>query len=138
MVTGTNQVKGLTTAAALWVTASIGISIGAGFYFGGIAGLIVIYSSSAIYRIIDERIMENSRIIKICVEVMSEECMLELFDYLKNHKIRILNLQRKPESIWYSNDTCAIIEMDLGKKQKHRNVIENIKNLHGLRYVEKI
>lgn len=138
MVTGTNQVKGLTTAAALWVTASIGISIGAGFYFGGIAGLIILYSSSAIYRIIDETIMENSRIIKICVEVISEECMLELFDYLKNQKIRVLTLQRKPESIWYSNDTCAMIEMDLGKKQKHQNIIDNIKKISGIRYVEKI
>ena len=33
MVTGANQVKGLTTAAALWVTAAIGITIGSGFYF---------------------------------------------------------------------------------------------------------
>ena len=30
MVTGANQVKGLTTAAALWVTAALGITIGAG------------------------------------------------------------------------------------------------------------
>lgn len=28
MVTGSNQVRGLTTAASLWVTASIGIAIG--------------------------------------------------------------------------------------------------------------
>ena len=31
MVTGHNQVKGLTTAAALWVTAALGIAIGSGF-----------------------------------------------------------------------------------------------------------
>ena len=38
MVTGHNQIKGLTTAAALWVTAALGISIGCGFYFGGLRG----------------------------------------------------------------------------------------------------
>ena len=39
MTTGNDRVKGLTTAAALWVTAAIGIAIGTGFCFGGIAGL---------------------------------------------------------------------------------------------------
>lgn len=34
IVTGVNQIKGLTTAAALWVTAALGITIGTGFYFG--------------------------------------------------------------------------------------------------------
>ena len=52
MTTGNDRVKGLTTAAALWVTAAIGIAIGTGFYFGGIAGLIVLYLSSFTYRYI--------------------------------------------------------------------------------------
>ena len=42
MVTGANQVKGLTTAAALWVTAALGIMIGTGFYFGAVAGTVVV------------------------------------------------------------------------------------------------
>ncbi len=50
MTTGNDRVKGLTTAAALWVTAAIGIAIGTGFYFGGIAGLIVLYAVPAIGR----------------------------------------------------------------------------------------
>ena len=35
MVTRRRQVKGLTTAAGLWVSAIIGLSFGAGFYEGG-------------------------------------------------------------------------------------------------------
>lgn len=39
-----NDVKGLTTAASLWVCAGIGLAIGAGFYLGGIitAGIVLI------------------------------------------------------------------------------------------------
>ena len=55
MVTGHNQVKGLTTAAALWVTAALGITIGSGFYQGAIAGLLIIYVSSFIYGLHIER-----------------------------------------------------------------------------------
>ncbi len=37
------SVKGLTTAASLWVVACIGIAVGAGFYAGAIVATIVIY-----------------------------------------------------------------------------------------------
>ena len=52
MVTGHNQIKGLTTAC--WVTAALGISIGCGFYFGGFAGLVVIYILH-LYRYLDSK-----------------------------------------------------------------------------------
>ncbi|MBR1856670.1 MAG: MgtC/SapB family protein, partial [Oribacterium sp.] len=36
LVTKNNKVRGLTTAAGLWTTGIIGISIGSGFYEGGV------------------------------------------------------------------------------------------------------
>ena len=42
IVTGQKTVKGLTTAAGLWATGLIGLSIGAGFYEGALAGTIAI------------------------------------------------------------------------------------------------
>ena len=57
IVTGTNQVRGLTTAAALWVTAALGISIGAGFYFGAFGGVAVIFTSSMTCKMIDRMVM---------------------------------------------------------------------------------
>lgn len=38
-----STVKGLTTAAGLWAVSCIGIAIGSGFYFGGIAATLVVY-----------------------------------------------------------------------------------------------
>ena len=42
MVTRYYRIKGLTTAAGLWATASMGIAIGIGFYFGATVTLIVL------------------------------------------------------------------------------------------------
>ena len=38
-----STIKGLTTAAGLWTVSCIGIAIGSGFYFGGIAAAIIVY-----------------------------------------------------------------------------------------------
>ena len=39
-----NHIRGLTTAASLWVCAGIGLAIGSGYYFGGVVtAMIVLY-----------------------------------------------------------------------------------------------
>lgn len=44
IVTGSSDIKGLTTAAGLWATGIIGLSIGSGFYEGGLlATLLVLF-----------------------------------------------------------------------------------------------
>lgn len=138
MVTRQNQVRGLTTAAALWVTAALGIAIGTGFYFGSVAGIIVINATSFAYRFVDRKIVEYSRIMKIYVEGTDEEFMLRLLEYFNQNNIRILSVHRRPETVWYKEDTCAMIEMDFGKRQGHQGVIEEIRNMEGLRYIEEI
>lgn len=138
MVTGNNQVKGLTTAASLWVTAALGIMIGSGFYFGAIAGLCMVYVSSAIYRYIDRKIMEHSRIMKIYVEGEDEELMLRLVAYFMKNDIKVTALQRKPETRWYASDTSAIIELDLGRRMPHKTIMECLKKMDGMRYAEEI
>ena len=42
IVTGKQEVKGLTTAAGLWASACMGLAIGAGFYEGALLACIVI------------------------------------------------------------------------------------------------
>lgn len=92
MTTGNDRIQGLTTAAALWVTAAIGIAIGTGFYFGGAAGLVVLYLSSFTYRRIDAAIVARSRIMRIYVEGESEEFMLRLVEFFRTNQIRIVSL----------------------------------------------
>lgn len=38
-----SNIKGLTSAAALWAVSCIGIAVGAGFYFGGICAAVLVY-----------------------------------------------------------------------------------------------
>ena len=64
MITNHNRIKGLTTAASLWVTAAIGISIGTGFYFGAISGTCIVHIISIFFQIIDKK---SIRLIWFCV-----------------------------------------------------------------------
>lgn len=43
MITGSNRVRGLTTAAELWAAACMGLAIGAGFYVGALIACVIIF-----------------------------------------------------------------------------------------------
>lgn len=138
IVTGHKQIVGLTTAAALWVTAAIGIALGCGFYFGSIAALCIVYITSSIYRFFDKKIMEKSRNMTICIEGDSEEFMLRLVRYFDEQNIKVKSLQRKTENKWYVDDIYAVIEIRFTKRTLHRMTLEEIRQLEGFRYAEEM
>src|SRR5437762_6488761 len=49
-------VRGLTTAASIWVTASIGILVGIGFWFAAIVGAVAVLVVLALFRFIERRL----------------------------------------------------------------------------------
>lgn len=100
--------------------------------------IIVINVTSYVYRFVDRKIVEFSRIMKLYVEGVDEEFMLGLLDYFNRNNIRVLSVHRRPETVWYKEDTGAMIELDFGKRQCHKDIVEEIRGLEGLRYIEEI
>src|SRR5689334_3584534 len=49
-------VRGLTTAASIWITAAIGILIGIGFYFPAVLGAVITLAVLAIFRFIESKL----------------------------------------------------------------------------------
>jgi putative Mg2+ transporter-C (MgtC) family protein len=49
-------VRGLTTAASIWVTAAIGILVGIGFWFAAVAGAAATLAVLALFRLIEARL----------------------------------------------------------------------------------
>ncbi len=49
-------VRGLTTAASIWITAAIGILVGIGFWFAAVVGAVATLIVLALFRIIEARL----------------------------------------------------------------------------------
>ena len=61
LVTGKNQVKGITTAAGLWTAGCCGLAVGIGFYEGALAGGAAIYLVMAVLQRLDNKIHSRSK-----------------------------------------------------------------------------
>lgn len=56
-----NEVRGLTTAAAIWLAAAVGMSIGFGFYVPGIFTTILVLSMLTLLRPIEARLFHRAK-----------------------------------------------------------------------------
>lgn len=66
IVTGKQEVKGLTTAAGLWASACMGLAIGAGFYECVLLGFLLILLTNRLLPFVEDAIIESARNMNIC------------------------------------------------------------------------
>lgn len=56
-----NTIRGLTTAASLWVVAGIGLAAGSGFYVGAVSVTILVYLALTVFSRLDEHVFHKSQ-----------------------------------------------------------------------------
>jgi len=88
-----SHVKGLTTAATIWVTSAIGIAVGGGFYYIATIAVIVVFLSLRFLKIVENWLtLRSGRVLMIYGE--SKGDFSKIFGELMN-KLRISNYDIK-------------------------------------------
>ena len=102
------HVKGLTTASSLLAVTCIGLSIGAGFYVGGIIATIVVYCIlSYSYLILDTLDHFTSLNLEIQAESSPQECSEKVTNILSNYDITINEIHQ--QSVTSDSIQCHLI-----------------------------
>lgn len=83
LVKGRFQITGLTTAAGLWVTAAIGIALGAGFYEGAIIAFAVTVIAVVILHKLERAINDRHSSFGIYVEINSDKSVRKCIELLE-------------------------------------------------------
>jgi putative Mg2+ transporter-C (MgtC) family protein len=81
------SVKGLTTATSLWTTAMVGLAIGAGHFFSGIATTVMLLVILVLLNIIEKKWIRGYQTITVSVTAIDNPALMEdlaaLFKQLK-------------------------------------------------------
>ena len=86
-----NGIKGLTTAAGIWATACIGITIGYGQYILGVSAWIFVMSTLYILKRIDNIFFKKKETI-LSITINNIEALQEVYNQLTNAQIIIKNI----------------------------------------------
>ncbi len=93
LLKGRFQITGLTTAAGLWVTAAIGIALGAGFYEGALVAFFVTVITVMLLHKIERTINDHHSSFGVYIELNSDkrvrDCVAVLKDKYRAHDIQV-------------------------------------------------
>ena len=93
MVTHRRRVKGLTTAAGLWVVAIVGLCCGFGFYEGAVFTTVLVLVAEVFFSKVEYRLLRNNRELSVYVEYTRPSCLEELVDRCHALGVKIVDLE---------------------------------------------
>lgn len=138
VVTRHNQIKGLTTAAGLWVSAGLGLALGIGFYEGAITAGIGVYVILTILHRLDNRVHKRIRIIEVCVELANSVPLNEFLKKIRELDLKIEDIQFEPDSSYEAYTRAVILTLRSKKTEDHVVLREKIKKIEGVVYLEEL
>ena len=131
------NVKGLTTAAGLLAVTCIGLSIGAGFYLGGIVTTLIVYVIlSYSYKISDKLDHFNLLDLQVSISQNADEALTKIERILSDYQIDIKQMKKLNEDDTESDSTVLKIVGQYNKKGFNKNLL--LKNLSLIENVAEV
>ncbi len=93
IVTGRNQVKGLTTAASIWVCACVGLAAGIGFIEGVIIVLVLLVFTLKVLGKLDTLVRKGAKEVDLYIEFVDNKALLTFCDKIKADGHTIVKMQ---------------------------------------------
>ena len=138
IVTGRQQIKGLTTAAGLWASACMGLAIGAGFYLGAIVGCVLIIVTTGALSILEVRIMSTARNMNIYIEFLNTDDIGQVIEAVKKLEVKIYDIEITRIRSSDGLPPSAILTLRLPKKLRHADLMAAIASVGGVQSVEEL
>lgn len=138
IVTRRNQIKGLTTAAGLWAAAGVGLALGIGFYEAAIVGGLAIFTVMTLLQKMDNKMHRKTKVIEVYVE-LSRECALgDFLRDIRDKGIDVKDTVREHDSDGDDGSRAYLTTLRLQKRQNHLDVIDDLRTLPGVQYLEEL
>lgn len=138
IVTRRNQIKGLTTAAGLWAAAGVGLALGIGFYEAALVGGLAIFTVMTLLQKMDNKMHRKAKVMEVYVE-LDKDCPLG--DFLREVRAKDIDVRdtmREHDSDGEDGSRAYFTTLKLQKRQSHIEVINDIRTIPGVTYLEEL
>ncbi len=133
-----HQVKGLTTAAGLWVSAIMGIVIGAGFYECVMVSFVLFIITTRWLPSIEGLLIRRSRDMMVYIEFRDMKNIHEILNGVKNCGVQIKSVEVEHGTDQINELPNLVLSLRLPLKVSHEEVISDITNTGAVRFIKEI
>ena len=138
LVTGRQQVKGLTTAAGLWASGCMGLGIGAGFYECVILAALLMFLVMYFLPYVEVFLMEHARNFNIYVEFESLDDVGRIIGYIKAQGAQINEVDIDHGGEEPFRRPSAIFSVRMHQRQRHTQILAAISELERVYLIDEI
>lgn len=137
-----NQIRGLTTSAALWACGIIGLSLGAGLYTVTLVSFIALLSSLSLLPKVERILKNRSNHFEIHLELKNRSNLQDFVTTIRALGLRIDDIEANPA---YLNSGLSVYTVaitissaELKKYKTHTEIIEALRTLDYIAYIEEM
>ena len=137
-----NQIKGLTTAVAVWSTSIIGLSLGAGLYTAALLGYAAMILCLFCLNPMETWLKDRSNHFEIHLELNDRTDLQAFTATLRELGARIDDIEANPA---YINSGISVYTVsltttgsELAKYKSHTDIIKALQSLNYVRYIEEL
>lgn len=136
------QIKGLTTSAGLWACGIVGIAIGLGLYTAALIAYLALLCSLSLFPTIEKYLKDKSNHFEVHLELKNKSDLGYFTTTIRRLGMRIDDIELNPA---YLNSglsvytvSFTISSQELKKYKKHHEIIEALRSLDYISYIEEI
>lgn len=136
------QIKGLTTSAGLWACGVIGIAVGLGLYTAAIIAWVALLCGLSLFPVLEMYLKDKSNHFEVHLELKSKSDLQNFVTTIRRLGMRIDDIEMNPA---YLNSglsvytvSFTISSQELKKYKRHSQIIEALRSLDYISYIEEI
>lgn len=136
IVTGRNQVRGLTTAASLWVCACVGLAAGSGYVQGVVIALILLVFTLRILGKLDVIVHRHAKVFDLYIEFADNKGITKFVEKMREEQNKINVMQIGKGDM--EEGPNAVVSLEIKETTKRATLIDDLRCLEYIRFVEEL
>ncbi len=142
LYTSRNQIKGLTTSAALWATGIIGLTAGAGYFGITLAAFALLLISLSWMPGFEADLKNRSNYFEVHLELTSSQYLQEFITTIRRLGLSIDDIELNPayasSGLSVYSVALSIHSTELKQYKTHEEIIEALSTLEYVYYIEEM
>lgn len=138
IVTGRNKIRGLTTAAGLWATATVGLAIGIGFYeVALLAGLLVFLVLTVLHKWETYMRRAGNRV-ELYIELKPGATLREFLAIAREYKLDVSGIHPEADSAEEVGTSSFFVSLKGRRQVRHGDIINIVRKMDIVAYIEEM
>lgn len=134
LVRNNSAVTGLTTAACVWATGTIGVAIGYGFYEAAILGTIITYMTIRFLSGIENKSIRLGKEFNLYVEFIDANKLNDTIFMFKERGYKVETISLMPSKSNLPNSIAASITVKVKQKENVQDILADVSKIENVNF----